>query len=256
MRSRLLLLSLLLIGTAGSLAYGQASPAATQPSAAAAATTRSAEDPAVPAMKTGRSQQAFLDRHQRYVERAKQGNVDVVFLGDSITQGWESRGKNVWADRYANRNAVNFGVSGDRTQHVLWRIANGELDGLNPKAVVLMIGTNNSGENSAADIVRGVTACVRAIQEKCPQAKIILTAIFPRGATPDDSKRVKLNEVNEQIKQLADGDRVRWLDFNAKLTEPDGTISKEMMPDYLHPTEKGYVIWADALDPVLAEIVK
>jgi lysophospholipase L1-like esterase len=220
------------------------------------ASTQQAEDPAVPAVKRGARAQQFLDQHQKFLDRAKQGDIDIVFMGDSITQGWGGRGKTVWEQRYADRKAVNFGIGGDKTQHVLWRIANGELDGISPKAVVLMIGTNNSKDNSPADIARGVEACVKSIQEKVPQAKIVLFAIFPRGQKPDDELRQKVMQANTTIRQLADGDKVRWVDINDKLVEPDGTISKDMMSDFLHPGEKGYVIWADALDPVLAEIVK
>ena len=139
-----------------------------------------------------------MQRHHSMNERVKEGNVDLVFVGDSITQGWEGSGRKVWEKYYGKRNAVNLGIGGDRTQHVIWRLDNGNLEGITPKAAVIMIGTNNSGTNSPEEIADGVTAIVRQLQEKTPETEILLLATFPRGAEPSDKKR-QVNEKSNAI---------------------------------------------------------
>jgi beta-glucosidase len=202
----------------------------------------------------------WMKTHERYLERVKQGRADLVFLGDSITAGWgddgrKGNGQEVWKRLYSPRNAVNLGIGGDRTQHVLWRIENGEVDGINPKALVLMIGTNNVKDNSAQEIADGITAIVRRLREKLPQTKILLLGVFPRGENPGPA-REKLAEVNEKIKSLADGRTVVYRDIGRNfVNNDDGTISKEIMPDFLHLSPKGYEIWADAIESMLAKMV-
>ena len=144
-------------------------------SAASAAPTHSA---VTPEPKSGR----WMERHHRFNERVTQGDVDLIFIGDSITHGWEGKGAAVWERFYGHRNAVNLGISGDRTQHVIWRLDHGNVDGIRPKVAVVMIGTNNSGKrNTAAEIVDGVTAVVAKLREKLPRTKIVVLDIFPRG---------------------------------------------------------------------------
>jgi lysophospholipase L1-like esterase len=200
----------------------------------------------------------WMETHQGYVDRARQGDVDVVFLGDSITNAWRSAGKEFWAERFAPLKAVNFGIGGDRTENVLWRIQNGELDGIKPRAVVLMIGTNNLKQaHTPEQIAEGVGAIVTEIRARQPQAKILLFGVFPRDAEPTAERRAKITQINGIIAKLDDGGKtVRYLDIGAQLLEPDGRISPEMMPDYLHPAKPGYKIWADALQEPLAEILK
>ncbi len=203
-----------------------------------------------------------MRRHEGFVEQARKGNVEVLFLGDSITDFWRTRGSNVWNHCYAPRHAANFGISGDRTQHVLWRIEHGELDGIYPNVVVLMIGTNNTGKerdgktirNSPPEVVEGVTAVVRAIRAKLPQTRILFLGIFPRGEKTD-AIRQQLKEINLQLALLADGRMVKFLDIGPKFLETDGTIPGNVMPDLLHPNEKGYQIWADAMESTLAEML-
>jgi len=204
----------------------------------------------------------WVERHDGFVAQAKQGGIEVLFLGDSITDGWRSRGKTVWEEQYAPRHAANFGIGGDRTQHVLWRMEHGELDGLNPKAVVLMIGTNNTGKdqdgkprNTTPEIIEGVTAVVTGLRTKLPQSKILLLAVFPRGekGTPI---RDQLKEINIALAKLDDGKMVKFLDIGAKFLEPDGTLPKDIMPDLLHPNEKGYRIWADSMESALTDLLK
>jgi lysophospholipase L1-like esterase len=204
-----------------------------------------------------RKDKGWLQRHGSFVVRAKQGNVDVLFLGDSITQAWENQGKEIWKKRYEPMHAANFGIGGDRTQHVLWRIKEGhELDGIQPRAVVLMIGTNNMGDSSVDQIADGVTAIVKELHSQLPDAKVLLLGIFPRAAKPTDNLRAKIKEVNEKIARLDDGKEVRYLDIGAKFLDKDGTLSKAIMYDYLHLTSKGYKIWADAIGPSLDEALK
>jgi lysophospholipase L1-like esterase len=190
----------------------------------------------------------WMDLHRRFAERAKQGNVDLLFLGDSITAGWH--GNEVWKRFYGPRNAANFGIGGDRTQHVLWRIQNGELEGIEPKVVVLMIGTNNASSGTAEEIAQGVTAIVETLRHRLPRAKILLLGVFPRGEKPN-STREKLAAVNAQIARLDDGSHVRFLDIGKAFLSQDGSISRDIMPDYLHLNRRGYRIWADAMEPML-----
>lgn len=208
-------------------------------------------DAIVPAPREGKQ----MDRHQSFNKRVKEGNVDLIFIGDSITQGWEGNGKNVWAEYYAKRNAVNLGIGGDRTQHVLWRLDHGNIDGINPKLAVLMIGTNNSGTNTSAQIADGVKLIVEKLRAKLPNTKVLVLAIFPRGADKEDAKR-KVNEgANEIIKGLADNKMVFFLDIGPKFLAADGTLSKEVMPDLLHLNEKSYRTWAEATEPKIKELL-
>jgi beta-glucosidase len=198
-----------------------------------------------PAPRSG----AWMKRHEAFLERAKEGNIDLLFLGDSITQGWNGADA-VWDRYYEPRNPANFGIGGDRTEHVLWRIQNGEIDGISPKVAVLMIGTNNAGSSPAEDIAAGIEAIVKNLREKLPKTKILLLAVFPRGEKPNPT-REKLAAVNERIAKLHDGQMVTYLDIGPRFVNDDGTISKEIMPDYLHLSRKGYRIWADAMEPTL-----
>ena len=197
----------------------------------------------------------WMKRHDSFNERVKKGNVDLLLIGDSITHGWEGGGKAVWEKYYTPRNAVNLGIGGDRTQHVLWRLDNGNVDGISPKAAVLMIGTNNSGTNSPVQIAEGVAAVVKKLQEKLPKTKILVLAIFPRGADINDTKRKVNTAANLQISKLADGKMVHYLDIGDKFLNNDGTLSKEVMPDLLHLNEKSYATWAEAIEPKLKELL-
>lgn len=190
-------------------------------------------------------------RVQNNFNRTQGKQFDLIFDGDSITDGWQGKGKEVWAQRYGALNAANFGIGGDRTEHVLWRLGKGQVDGMNPKLIVLMIGTNNSGRDTADQIAEGVKAVVNEYLKRCPNSKLLLLAIFPRSEKPTDAIRAKLAEVNTKISALADGKRVTYLDIGAKFLSPDGTLSRDIMPDFLHPNEKGYQIWADAIQSVI-----
>ena len=208
------------------------------------ATRAQAPDSVTPAPRDG----SWLKLHEQFLTRAKQGHIDLLFLGDSITQGWHNN--EVWKRFYGPRHAANFGIGGDRTQHVLWRIEHGEVDGIHPKVVVLMIGTNNSHDNSADEIAAGVTSIVKELRKRLPETKVLLLGVFPRSEKPDRT-REKLQEVNRQISRLDDCSYVTYLDIGKAFVNADGTISREIMPDFLHLTAKGYRLWADAMEPTL-----
>ncbi|HRE79659.1 MAG TPA: platelet-activating factor acetylhydrolase IB subunit [Opitutaceae bacterium] len=204
----------------------------------------------------------WVGRHDGFVQIAKAGGVDVLFVGDSITDGWRTKGKLLWDGHFAPLKAANFGIGGDRTQHVLWRLRNGELDGISPKVVVLMIGTNNTGfekdkspRNTEKETIEGVTAVVKELRTRLPSAKILLLAVFPRGEK-DSLARKQVNAVNEGIAKLHDGGAVTYLDIGQRFLYPDGTLPKEIMPDLLHPNEVGYAIWADAIKAPLEKLLK
>ncbi|TSJ77528.1 GDSL family lipase [Rariglobus hedericola] len=198
----------------------------------------------------------WMVQHEGFNARAKKGDVDVVFLGDSITAGWGGAGKTIWAERYTPLKAANFGIGGDRTQHVLWRVQNGNFAGITPKAVVLMIGTNNTGSDTAPQIAEGVEAIVKEIQTLTPKTKILLLAVFPRAEKSDNPARVKIGQINEIIAKLDDGQKVFFLDIGPKFLQPDGTLTRDIMPDLLHLSPAGYKIWADAIQDKLTELLK
>ena len=206
----------------------------------------------------------WMSRHEGYVAEAKNGGIDLLFLGDSITDGWRwgNGSSQIWPKLYAPRHAANFGIGYDRIQNVLWRVENGELENIHPKVVILLIGTNNSGNedngqprNLTPEIIAGVSNLVRQIQVRLPQTKILLLGIFPRGQKSDPI-REQVKAVNAGISKLADDRTVVFMDLGSKFLEPDGTLSRDLFPDLLHPNAKGYQIWADAMEPTLAEMLK
>ena len=218
-----------------------------------------ADQPHIKIAKNGKPDPRFLQLHQSFLDRAKQGPIGVLFLGDSITERW-NRAPDVWKAHYAQYDPANFGIGGDRTEHVLWRIANGELDNIHPKVVVLMIGTNNYRYTSD-EIYDGVKAVIDQIHAKLPDSKLLLLAISPRGHDPTtqpstETLRDKLKSVNERLAKLDDGDKTRFLDIGDKFLDANGVLQPEIMADFLHPTPKGYEIWADAMQPTLDEMMK
>jgi beta-glucosidase len=214
-----------------------------------------ADEPQHDAVKPVPREGNWMLRHERMNERVKQGNVDLVFIGDSITQGWEGAGRAVWEKFYSQRNAVNLGIGGDRTQHVLWRLQNGNLEGISPKLAVVMIGTNNSGSNTPQQIADGIKAILDELQKRCPKTKVLLLGIFPRGETPEDPRR-KVNEATNQIiAKYADNERVFYLDIGPKFLDDDGRLSREIMPDLLHLNQKSYTIWAESIEPLVKKLM-
>ncbi|MCF7955754.1 MAG: GDSL family lipase [Phycisphaerae bacterium] len=213
--------------------------------------TRSHSALAAETQKAVWAQSWWMPRNNEINERVAQGNVDLIMIGDSITHHWDEY---LWAKYYEPRNAVNMGFGGDRTQHVLWRLENGHLDGINPKLAVIMIGTNNSGDNTAEEIADGIIAICGKVRTKLPDTKILLLGIFPRGKI-DEPRRVKNAEASEIASKIADGKMIHYMNINDKFLADDGTLSKDIMPDLLHPNKKGYDIWAQAVEPKIAELM-
>lgn len=195
-------------------------------------------------------------RHYGVLEQIADGDVDLIYVGDSITHGFDNAGKKMWEKYYAPRNAVNMGFSGDRTQHVLWRFDHGEIDGISPKLAILMIGTNNSNgnDNTAEEIADGIKAVCAEMRTKLPKTKILILAIFPRNEKPCP-QREKNAKASLMASEIADNDMIYYLDINDKFLTADGTLPKDIMPDLLHPNEKGYQIWAEAIEPTVQKLM-
>lgn len=198
----------------------------------------------------------WRDRDREKRAQARRGGYELLFIGDSITQGWEGRGKAVWEKYYGDRKALNLGFSGDRTEHVVWRLDKNQMGKNRPKVAVVLIGTNNSGHSmqDPNEIAGGAERILQLLADKSPATKVLLLGVFPRGQTPFDEKRLNNIGVNQRIRRLADGERVHYLDIGHVFLESDGTLSKEIMPDYLHLSEKGYERWANAIEPALKEL--
>lgn len=200
--------------------------------------------------------------HEQLLEKAKQGGIDIYFVGDSITRRWGATDYPQllanWNTNFFGWNAADFGWGADGVEHILWRLENGELDGVNPKIIVVLAGINNvgrfpGGDEKVENITRGLKAIVRVCQEKAPNATIILTALFPRN----DNMAVipTINQINDNLAHMADGKKIRYLNVNDKLADKDGKLYEGMSVDRLHPTLKGYQIWADGLKPIFTEIL-
>jgi beta-glucosidase len=201
----------------------------------------------------------FRQKHSSNVAIAKEGRAEVLFLGDSITDFWRNEngpfaGKAVFDKYYGGLNVANFGIAGDTTQGVLYRLQHGEGEGFSPKAVMLMIGTNNTGRNTAPEIAEGIGAVVNQLRENFPEAKILLLAIFPRGGANDPVRKM-IGEINASIAKLDDGEHVHYLDIGDKFLDDEGNIPKDIMVDGLHPSAKGYEIWAETVEAPLAELM-
>ena len=200
--------------------------------------------------------------HEQLVAKAKQRGIDIYFVGDSITRRWGATDYPEflanWNTNFFGWNAANFGWGADQIENILWRLENGELDGVNPKVIVVFAGINNvgtfaRGDEKVENITRGLNAVVKVCREKAPDTVIILTALFPRN----DNMAVipEINAINENIGRMADGKKIRYLNVNDKLADKDGKLFEGMSKDRLHPTLKGYQIWADGLKPIFTEIL-
>jgi lysophospholipase L1-like esterase len=202
-------------------------------------------------------------RHEQKLALVRKEKFDLIFIGDSITHGFEGDGQAVWKKYYEPRHALNLGVGGDRTENVLWRIDHGELDGQSPKLIVMMIGTNNTGhrKDKPEEIAAGVEAILKRLEQKTPRAKVLLLGIFPRSANKNDFDRVNNDKANALLAKLAEkkpflaAKRVFYLNINDKFLTRDGVLSRDIMPDLLHPNAKGYVIWAEAIEPAIAQLM-
>lgn len=247
--SRSVLCALILAGAYGQMSHKQfpasflqdAQPPA--PAAQAPATSESVNP-------TPRKDGWWTSRHDAMNARVAQGDVGVVFIGDSITQGWEGEGKDAWQKHFGDLKAVNLGIGGDQTQHVLWRMRNGNLKGIQPKVAVVMIGTNNTGTGGAPnDTAAGVRAILDELRSQCPKMKILLLAVFPRGETAGDPLRLANDNVNMLISKFADGTNIVWLDLGPKFLGAEGKLDRAVMPDLLHLSPAAYETWAVEVEP-------
>ena len=205
------------------------------------------------------------ERHEQFMkdkaEALKKGPIQLVWIGDSITDAWRGGEQNkIYKERWGKYNPLNIGISGDKTEHVLWRLENGELDGLagGTKLAVIMIGTNNLGNQPRAtpeDTAEGVKCVVAKVREKLPDAKVLLLAVFPRGKEATNPFRAQLKTLNDRISKLDDGQQVKYLDISDAFLDDDGTLPADVMPDQLHPNLKGYQIWADAVGPTIDKMI-
>jgi lysophospholipase L1-like esterase len=201
-------------------------------------------------------------RHEEFVAIAKQGDIDCLLMGDSITDWWRRTGLAVYEKNFGALKCANFGIAGDRTQGVLWRMDNGELDGYTPKVMMLMIGTNNlvggrgGAGNTPDQIAEGITAIVTKFRAKFPAANVLLLGVFPRGAADTSRFREPIRQINAIIGKLDDGVHVKYMDIGDKFVAPDGSIPVDVMADGLHPTGKGYEIWAAAVMPTFTRMLQ
>ncbi len=220
-----------------------------------AASLASANSAVVPVPRAG---DWWEHRHQGYVSRAHEGNINVLFLGDSITQNWRSTdpkkgGRAVWEREFAPLKAACFGIASDCTQNVLWRLQNGEAEGYQPKAVVLLIGTNNTGNrNTPQEAAAGVGAVLEELKTRFPAAKILLLSLLPRGDHPQSTQVVAINKL---LPDLADGQRVIFVDIWAKFLNESGDVPPDIMPDLIHPNLQGYEIFAAAIRQPLISVL-
>jgi len=200
-------------------------------------------------------------RHEAFVELAKKGDIDCLLMGDSITDWWRRVGLAVYEKHFGSLKCANFGIAGDRTQGVLWRMENGELEGYKPKVMMLMIGTNNLGggragaANTPAEIADAIKLIVTKFHTKFPEARVLLLGVFPRGASAAAPQREPIKQINAIIAKLDDGKFIHYMDIGDKFLDPDGSISTAVMADGLHPTARGYEIWAAAVMPTFRELM-
>lgn len=199
----------------------------------------------------------WIPRHEAKLEEEGREDAKLLFIGDSITHGWEDKGKTVWDEYYAPYGAYNIGFSGDRTENVLWRFEHGELDGIDPDLAILMIGTNNTGhrQDPAECTAKGIELILDQLKNRLPDTEVLLLAIFPRDASPEGELRQLNNKINDRVKEFADRDRVHYLNINDVFLDENGMLSEEIMPDLLHPNEYGYQLWAEAMQPKIDELL-
>ena len=205
------------------------------------------------ATPVSRDNPKWMAKHEAINDRIKQGNVDLLWIGDSIVEHWTGVGKDTWDKYYAPRHAANLGISGDNTEHVLWRLQHGNIDGIHPKLAIVMIGQNNGPHNTAEEIAEGVTDIVSLLRAKFPDMKILLLAIFFRGEHPNE-EQPRLAKASELASKIADNEHVFYMDINKFYLAPNGDIPKELFPDYEHPSPKGHQLWAETIEPTVAKL--
>ena len=199
----------------------------------------------------------WTTQHEHTLARIRQGEVDLLLIGDSITHGWADEGRRIWDAYYGRRRAVNLGFNGDRTEHVLWRLDHGEIEGISPKLVVVMIGTNNTGtrHDPPEETAAGIQAILTTLRIRLPVTKILLLGVFPRSASADDPFRRLNAAINDRLRHYADNQQVFFLDLSPRFHDGRGRLSQDLMPDYLHPSERGYQVWADGMEDMIRKLL-
>jgi lysophospholipase L1-like esterase len=257
---RFLILSAFCLAALSSAIFAQAAKSAL-PVEADPLTAKQIPPADQPAPRPGKAH--FYELHDSFLKRGKAGPIDLLFLGDSITEHW-AKAPEVWGKYYGAFHPANFGIGGDATQNVLWRIEQGELDGLSPRVLILLLGTNNTATHTAEEIVAAQKKLLSQIRQKLPKTKVLLLALFPRGPRKnsqgqweDGVTRMKvIDKINAGLPKLADGRTVRFLNINDKFLDASGKIPDALMPDQLHPGVAGYEVWAQAMQPLLLEMLK
>jgi beta-glucosidase len=204
-----------------------------------------------------RTESWWTTQHEDTLARIRQGEVDLLMIGDSITQGWADEGRRIWDTYYGRRRAVNLGFNGDGTEHVLWRLDHGEIEGIAPKLVVVMIGTNNTGtrHDPPEETAAGIQAILTTLHARLPGTKILLLGVFPRSASGDDLFRRLNAAINDRIRHYADNQQVFFLDLSPRFLDSGGRLAQDLMPDYLHPSERGYQVWADGMEDMIRKLL-
>lgn len=214
------------------------------------------------------SSKFWQDRFDEINQRTYQDEVDLLFVGDSITHFWEgtiypedgephpATGQTVWDEYFSHRKAANIGIGSDRTESLLWRLDNGNLDGISPKLTVLLIGTNNWRTNTAPEIADGIIEVVDLLLEKLPHSDVLLMGVFPRGERPNDIRAMLAEASALAASQFSGNNRIIYLDIGEKLLNEDGLLSANIMPDFLHPSAEGYAIWAEAIEPIISNVLE
>ena len=199
----------------------------------------------------------WTTQHEHTLARIRQGDVDLLLIGDSITQGWAAEGRRIWDAYYGRRRSVNLGFSGDGTEHVLWRLDHGEIEGIAPKLAVVMIGTNNTGRrhDPPEETAAGIQAILTTLRTRLPVTKILLLGVFPRSASADDPLRRLNAAINDHIRHYADNQQIFFLDLSRRFLDDQGRLSQDLMPDYLHPSERGYQVWADGMEDTIRKLL-
>jgi lysophospholipase L1-like esterase len=254
MYQALLFCLLTLVAARGALAADQ------HPPVVATAALEAPDQPTVKLDKEGKPDGGFQWKTNEFIKRGKAGPIGLLFVGDSITAGWDKVPK-LWEAEFARWNPANFGIGGDRTQHVLWRIDQGMLDGYPPNVLVLMIGTNNLGwKREATEILKGQRAILDQIHRHLPKTTVLIMGLLPRGLEPATEgtrqMRAAIAVINAQLATWDDGKQTRFLDIGAAFLDPAGNPNPDLLPDGVHPNAKGYQIWAEALRPVLADLMQ
>ena len=204
-----------------------------------------------------RTESWWTTQHEDTLARFRQGEVDLLMIGDSITQGWADEGLRIWDSYYGRRRAVNLGFNGDRTEHVLWRLDNGEIEGIAPKLVVIMIGTNNTGtrHDPPAETAAGIQAILTILRTRLPVTKMLLLGVYPRSASADDPFRRLNAAINDRLRHYADNQQVFFLDLSRRFLDDRGRLAQDLMPDYLHPSARGYQVWADGMEDMIRKLL-